>query len=60
MAIDDPQTAPNRAHEPIVALASAPRIPENTALHASNNSLDMLPRVATAPMRMNSGTTDSE
>src|SRR5688500_18847886 len=60
VAIDDPQIAPNSAHEPIVALASAPRMPENTALAAPKSSDAMLARVATAPIRMNSGMTDSE
>ena len=44
----------------MVALASAPRMPENTALQAWNSSLAILARDATAPIRMNSGITDSE
>ena len=44
----------------MVALASAPRMPENTALQAWNSSVAMLPRAATAPIRMNSGMTESE
>ena len=60
MAIEEPQIAPNNALAPIVALASAPRTPENKPLQASNSSFAMLPREATAPIRMNSGITDSE
>jgi len=60
VAIDEPQIAPKSAHEPMVALASAPRTPAKTPFTASNSSLAMLPRAATAPMRMNSGMTDSE
>ncbi len=44
----------------MVALANAPRTPENTAFDAWNSSLAMLAREATAPIRMNSGMTDSE
>ena len=44
----------------MVAFASAPRMPENTALQAWNSSVAMLPRAATAPIRMNSGMTESE
>ena len=60
MAIEEPQIAPNSAQAPIVAFASAPRTPENTALQAWNSSVAMLPRAATEPIRMNSGMTDSE
>ena len=60
VAIDEPQIAPNSAQAPIVAFASAPRIPENTAFDARNSSVAMLAREATAPIRMNSGMTDSE
>ena len=60
MAIDEPQIAANAAHEPMVAAASAPRTPLKIALAASNSSRDMLAREATAPMKMNSGTTENE
>src|SRR5262245_39219767 len=60
VAIDEPQMAPNSAQAPIVALARAPRMPENTALEAWNNSVAILAREATAPIRMNSGMTESE
>ena len=60
MAIEEPQIAPNSAHAPMVALASAPRTPENRPLAASNSSFAMLAREATAPIRMKSGITDSE
>ena len=60
VAIEEPQIAPNSAQAPIVAFASAPRIPENTALQAWNNSVAILAREATAPIRMNSGMTESE
>jgi len=59
-AMDDPQIPPKRAQAPVVALARAPRKPENTALAASNSSWAMMPREATAPMSRKSGTTDSE
>jgi len=60
VAIDEPQIAPNAAQAPMVALVSAPRNPEKMALAASNSSRDMPAREATAPIRMKSGTTDSE
>jgi hypothetical protein len=60
VAIDEPQMAPNAAQAPTVALASAPRKPEKTAFAASKSSRDMPAREATAPMRMKSGTTESE
>ena len=60
VAIDEPQIAPNSAHEPMVAFASAPRTPANRPFTASNSSFAMLPRAATAPMRMKSGMTESE
>ena len=44
----------------LMAFASAPRIPENTAFEARNSSVAMLAREATAPIRMNSGMTESE
>ena len=44
----------------MVAFAKAPRIPENTAFEARNSSVAMLAREATAPIRMNSGMTESE
>jgi len=49
LAIMQPQIAPNSAQAPMVAFASAPRTPENTALQAWNNSVAMLPRAATVP-----------
>src|SRR4029079_13047814 len=60
VAIDEPQIAPNSAQAPIVALANAPRRPENTALQGWNSSVGMLPRAATAPIKMHSGMTESE
>ena len=60
VAIDEPQIAPNAAQAPTVALASAPRKPEKSAFAASNSSRDMPARAATAPIRMKSGTTESE
>src|SRR5258708_38420818 len=60
VAIDEPQIAPKAAQAPMVALASAPRMPENTAFDASNSSRAMLAREATAPIRMKSGITESE
>jgi hypothetical protein len=60
VAIEEPQIAPNSAHEPMVALASAPRTPANRPLTALNSSFAMLPRAATAPIRMKSGITDRE
>src|SRR5688500_12238770 len=47
VAIDDPQMAPKSAHEPMVALARAPRKPEKTALDARNSSVAMPARAAT-------------
>jgi hypothetical protein len=44
VAIEEPQIAPNSAQAPMVAFASAPRTPENTALQAWNSSVAMLPR----------------
>ena len=52
--------AAKAAHEPMVAAARAPRTPLKIALAASNNSRDMFAREATAPMKMNSGTTENE
>ena len=52
VAIDDPQIAENAAHEPIVAAASAPRMPEKSALAAAKSSEDMFARDATAPMKI--------
>ncbi len=60
VAMEEPQIEPNAAQAPMVALASAPRTPENTAFEASNSSFAMLAREATAPIRMKSGITDSE
>ncbi len=60
VAIEEPQIAPNAAQAPTVALASAPRNPEKIALAASKSSRDIAAREATAPIRMNSGTTESE
>src|SRR5207249_11527177 len=56
----EPQMAPKAAQAPTVALASAPRKPENTALAAPNSSRDICAREATAPIRLKSGTTESE
>src|SRR5258705_11137311 len=56
----EPQMAPNSALAPMVALASAPRSPENRPLQASKSSRAMLARDATAPIRMKSGITESE
>ena len=50
---------PNPAQAPMVAIASAPRRPENSALAASNSSRDMPECPDTTPIRMNSGITDS-
>ena len=60
VAMEEPQMAPKSAQAPIVALASAPRMPENSALEAWNSSVAMFAREATAPIRMNSGMTESE
>ena len=60
VAIDEPQIAEKAAQEPMVAAANAPRTPLKTAFAASNNSLDILAREATAPMKMNRGTTVKE
>ena len=57
VAIDEPQMAENAAHEPMVAAARAPRMPEKSALAAANSSEDICAREATAPMKMKSGTT---
>ena len=46
VAIDDPQIAENAAHEPIVAAARAPRMPEKSALAAANSSEDICARDA--------------
>ena len=43
-----------------MALASAPRKPEKMAFAASKSSRDICAREAMAPIRMNSGTTESE
>ena len=51
-----PKAPPNRPS----ATASAPRTPENMALAASKSSRDIVAREATAPMKMNSGTTVNE
>ena len=60
VAIEEPQIEPNAAQAPMVALASAPRHPEKIAFAALNSSRDMPAREATAPIRMKSGTTESE
>jgi hypothetical protein len=60
VASEDPQIAPNNAQAPIVAFAKAPRIPENSALQAWNNSAAIFARDATAPIKIKSGMTDSE
>jgi len=48
------------AQAPIVAIASVPRRPLNSALAAWNSSRAMPECEATAPIRMNSGRTESE
>src|SRR5688572_30924304 len=60
VAIDEPQIAPNAAQAPMVAWMSAPRQPEKIALAASKSSRDMPAREASAPIRIKSGTTESE
>ena len=60
MAIEEPQIAPNAAQAPMVALVSAPRQPEKMAFAASKSSRDIPARDASAPIRMKSGTTESE
>src|SRR5215470_7247019 len=59
-AMDEPQMPPKSAQAAVVALARAPRKPENTALAASNSSWAMIPREATAPISRNNGTTERE
>ena len=58
--MEEPQIAEKAAQDPMVAAANAPRTPLKTALAASNNSLDMLAREATAPIKINKGTTVKE
>ena len=59
VASEEPLIAENPAQAPIVAMGRAPRRPANSALAATNNSCDMPERVATAPIRMNRGSTEN-
>ncbi len=59
VASEEPHTAAKPAHAPIVAMASAPRKPLNRDFVALKSLADMPNSDATAPIRMNSGTTDS-
>ena len=60
LASDEPDTAPNAAEATSVATASPPRKPDRMTRAALNSSPDMRDSEATSPIRMNSGTTDSE
>ncbi len=60
VASEEPQMAPNPALAPTAAIATPPlRCPSHEAA-ALKSAADMPDRVANCPMRMNSGTTESE
>ena len=59
VATDEPQTAPNRAEAKIDAIDSDPLAPRNSTRPARNRSADRPALAATAPINVNSGTTES-
>ena len=60
VATEEPQTAPKRAEAKIEAIESEPRVPRRTALPALKRSDDRPAEAATAPISVNSGTTENE
>ena len=58
VASDEPLTAPNPAQAAIAAIAVPPRNRPTQAFAARNRSRDRPVLVASAPIRMNIGTTD--
>ena len=59
VATDEPQIAPKAVQAPIAAIATPPRRLPITASAALNRSCDRPARSARAPIRMNSGMTES-
>ena len=59
VATEEPHTAPKQAQAPITPIAMPPGLWPNSAFAASNRSRASPPRSASAPIRMNSGMTDS-
>ena len=59
VATEEPQMAPNAVQAQITAIASPPRMRPANASAARNRLVDMPARSASAPIRMNSGMTES-
>ena len=60
VASDDPQTAEKPPQDSTVAIASPPRIRPKMRSAAANSPWAMPEPARMLPMKMNSGTTDSE
>ena len=60
VASDEPQTAENPPQDRTVAMANPPRMRPKTRSAAENSPCAIPDPASTLPMKMNSGTTDSE